>query len=413
MSDENVYKALAHAGLVASLLLATVASAADTQPATPPPTLSAVVEAAYRRIPQLADLSARRAEAAALDERAASFLSDSPALVGRYENDTITGDRGYQQWEAGLELPLWRFGERSASQRVATMAEAAAVRSSDALHLEAAGRVREALWAVALERNEVALSKRQWQMAQELQADVTRRVELGELARTNQLLARQETLTQRDLYEAALRAERDAEAEYRLLTGINRLPIDRREPLSARQTLAQHPQLIAAETLVEAARARVMETREAGAGPPSVLIGGVGEKDARGEDFVNRLGISVRLPFGGASHLHARVALAGRELGQALSTRDTLHRQLELDSERARNELASITDRLTGARIQKNIAQEHLQLERRAFALGEAGLLDLLRIQQRAFTAERNLTRLEHLRWRAIARINQAVGILP
>src|SRR5690606_23626864 len=128
-----------------------------------------------------------------------------------------TGDHGYQEWEAGVELPLWRFGERSASQRVATMAEAAAIRSSDALRLEAAGEVREALWAVALERNEVALSRRQWQIARDLQADVTRRVELGELARTDQLLARQETLAQRDLYETAVRTERDAETDYRLL----------------------------------------------------------------------------------------------------------------------------------------------------------------------------------------------------
>lgn len=413
MRDENLCMLLARVGLVMNLLHAMAVGAANTRPAAPSPRLSEVIQAAYRRMPQVAEVRARRAEAAALDEKAASLLSGSPALVARYENDEITGDTGFQHWEAGLELPLWRFGERSASREVATFATTAAMRSDQALRLEAAREVREAVWAVALNRNEVALSKRQWQIAQDLQADVTRRVELGELARTDQLLAREETLTRHDHYEAALNSQHDAESDYRLLTGIDRLPVDRREQLSTRQSVAEHPQLLAAETRVQEAQARVMEVREAGAGSPSVLIGGVGEKAARGEDFVNRLGVTLRLPFGGAGNRHVRVAVALRGLGQARSARDALYRRLTLDLEHARNALKNITQRLTGARMQENIARERLRLERHAFALGETSLLDLLRIQQRAFTAERNRTRLERLRWRAIARVNQAVGVLP
>jgi outer membrane protein TolC len=50
---------------------------------------------------------------------------------------------------------------------------------------------------------------------------------------------------------------------------------------------------------------------------------------------------------------------------------------------------------------------------RSAFAQGEIELRELLRIQDTAQNAERELERLGIERQRAIAAVNQAIGVLP
>ena len=62
---------------------------------------------------------------------------------------------------------------------------------------------------------------------------------------------------------------------------------------------------------------------------------------------------------------------------------------------------------------QNVIAQQNLNISRKAFQLGELDLSDLLRIQTQTFNTERSLKNQQVQGLWNIARYNQAVGELP
>ena len=62
---------------------------------------------------------------------------------------------------------------------------------------------------------------------------------------------------------------------------------------------------------------------------------------------------------------------------------------------------------------QNVIAQQNLNISRKAFQLGELDLSDLMRIQTQTFNTERALKNQQVQQLWNIARYNQAVGELP
>ena len=87
--------------------------------------------------------------------------------------------------------------------------------------------------------------------------------------------------------------------------------------------------------------------------------------------------------------------------------------ELEHDLHAAIAEQQLAAHSLQLAEQQNLLATESLQLMQRAFELGESDLFTLLQTRAQALTAERdlNLRRLEQ--GRAVARVNQALGVIP
>jgi cobalt-zinc-cadmium efflux system outer membrane protein len=123
--------------------------------------------------------------------------------------------------------------------------------------------------------------------------------------------------------------------------------------------------------------------------------------------------VAVRIPFDIGPATKPEVAAAGRTLAEADASRLRLQRQLEAELRTAGRELGAIERRLVPVREQRRIAADNLRLARRAFQLGESDLVSLQRVQASAFAAERAEEQLKILRQRAIAKYNQAAGVLP
>jgi len=145
-------------------------------------TLSAAVDAALAAYPDSPTLAARRRQAEAWQDRGRSFLSARPALSMRVQSDRFGSDAGLQEYETGIELPLWSFGGRRAvrDHGAALGVETDAARS--ALRWEVAGLVRSALWNVALAEADLALAEKAYDTAARLARVVERRHELGDVA---------------------------------------------------------------------------------------------------------------------------------------------------------------------------------------------------------------------------------------
>jgi len=381
---------------------------------SPSLTLHDTVEKAYARSPTLQVLSARLAEADALRRQSESFWASDPSISGRYTTDQVWSDEGYREWETGIDLPLWWPGQKAARRKVAEQAGLAATASSQALRLTIAGLVREALWDVAITENRMVIVMREWETARRLEQDVDKRVRLGDLARTDLILTQQETLAREAAHVRAAAEHQFTLRRYRILTGLDEVPRDFKEaPSSSTADQAQHPLLAQAQAEVERGVAERDRSRGEKRGNPTLTLGTRHERGDRQEDYINSLGVALNVPFGLSSQAAPRVAAAELALAEAQSQRDQAKRQLEIALQEAERDLTATRDELSVAEQQNKLAQENLTLTRKAFALGEIDLVTMLRVQTQAFTAERTLEQKRFELGLHVARINQALGVIP
>src|SRR3989344_130029 len=154
------------------LALAGAAMAAHAQP---PDTLAQAFEQAWATQPLPQALSARRSALAASRQAADAWTAQPAALELRTKTDRPGTDRGAQELEVGVALPLWLPGQRSRSQALVTQEEQALDARLDSARLQLAGQVREAWWAWQRARAELALAGAQVEHAQALSQDVHRR----------------------------------------------------------------------------------------------------------------------------------------------------------------------------------------------------------------------------------------------
>lgn len=386
----------------------------DPGSGTPPATVKDILEAAYARSPQLQVLQARREQVGALQRDAGSLIADNPAVLARYQTDRVASDQGLREYEVGLALPLWRLGQRSARLALADTAGTALDTSAPALRLVLAGRVREAMWHVTLMENNLALARQEWDTAQALERDVARRVELGESARTDLLLARDETLRKERAHLQAQAELEQARSQYRSLVGHERLPRQRGENRTAlRGITGEHPLVAEASANAQEARARVATVRQASAGSPELALAAKRQRGGAGQDYVDSLDVIYRLPFGVTAHTEPRITEAARLAAEVQAERDALLRSLELALQETGHALDATEAALQIAEEQSRLAQENLRLARISFSAGETDLVGLLRVQSLAFAAQRSAQELRILQQRAIARYNQAAGAMP
>lgn len=376
--------------------------------------LREAVGRALARNPTRVVLIARLEESKALTRQAESFWAGDPSFALRHQNDAIGDQDGLREWEWGVELPLWLPGQKGARQAVAQEAAAAASASGSALALAVAGLVREALWDVALRENQAAIASRERDTAAQLEGDVGKRVRLGDLARADLILAQQETLARRAAELRARGEHANARHRYAALTGLEILPDTYREqPARARTVGDHHPLLAEASAAVARALAERNQVRGERYASPTLTVGTRHEREASEADYANGFGAILTVPLGLASQRAPALARAELSLAEAQGSREALRRRLALAAEEAARDLETVRAELAVAERQHALAQENLGLARRSFALGESDLVSLMRIQALAFGAERGFRQKGLELGLAIARLNQAMGVVP
>jgi len=376
--------------------------------------LASWAEAAFRYHPdrKLAIAEGRLGDA--LGRKADQWLAGSPSANIKYQTDSLGGNMGYREWEGGMELPLWWPGQQNHYRNESHSSRAVADAMLRAIRLEISGGVRERAWAVALaeaKRDQAALTV---DAAEQLLLNVSRRVAAGELPRSDRLLAENSLLTAQDLLLQAENRLLQRQAAFTSYTGLKGDIRPRPEPLAPVDGITPaHPLLYLSEQRVQKARAHRNRILGARGGNPNVWLGAKTTRADLGMPYDTSLGIELRIPFGAAAHTAPVNAEAEQALIQAVTQRDRLQRELETALRQAQLEnerYAAVAQRAARRRM---LAEESLKLSRRAFYLGETDLVHLLLAQADANTARQSLilSRLQHQR--AIAMLNQALGVIP
>lgn len=377
--------------------------------------LKQTVDQATEVYPKLAVAGAMEEEAGALRRRGDSWIPGYPMLYGQYIDDSLSRDRGIKQVQTGIQLPLWMWGQKAAGQQLAEQAASNATEFQRALRYEVAGLVREMLWDIRLAESHSHLAKQVYEVSSRLTDTVRLRVEAGDLARADLLLAQSDNLEKLNAYTEAEANLMHARQAYSNLTRLERMPAHFDETRSPRADIEDdHPALKAANAAVARAQAELEWVKKSKQGnQPTVLVGTQHDWLERGLARDDSTNLVVQVPFGGSDYNAPFEAEANVRLQQAVSERDLLARQLERSLHEAKHHLLVDQAQLAVAVERKKLAERHFEISRTSFEAGEMELLDLLKIESAARTAIRDAEQLDIQLKRDTARYNQVVGELP
>jgi cobalt-zinc-cadmium efflux system outer membrane protein len=377
-------------------------------------TLGDTIDAAVAAYPGFLVLNARRNEADAWNKRGDSWLAGRPSLMLRYQSDRWGSAAGLDEYEAGIGMPLWSWGGRSAVQTFGEALSAESEAAGNALRWEVAGLVRMALWNVALADNDHEIAEQALDTAEHMARLVERRHELGDVALSDVLLARSSYLESQTALIEANSALLDAERAYRSITGLDRRPDFVPETLSDAGDIAPgHPALALSDAAVARAEADVEVAENTAGTGANVMIGSRRERPAFGTELDDSIGVTVNVPFGGSSHRNTEISAAARTASAAKAARNQQLRELTLALHEAAHGLNVVHENLAAASERLELAQRHQAMGEIAYEKGEIELIDLLKIQTTTIAARRQVTRLVIDEKRQTALYNQAVGQLP
>ena len=383
--------------------------------------LKDVFETAWQRQPEAYALQSRR-DAAQAQAKAASMLSpEPPSLEISQRSDRMTGNSGAREAEVGIAVPIWLPGQRTASADLAQAEISLVERKLLASQLRLASSVRDAWWGWLRARVDAELASEQLANAQRIAADVAKRTNAGDLAKSDQHQAEGAVAAAQAHAAQAQAASAAALAQVMALTGRT-APADLKvnaavepTPDSTPHTGASvgHPLLAELEDRITMAERTAQLISAQRRSNPELTVATTRGRGAFGERYGQTVLIGIRVPLGAGPRHDARLATAQAEAIEVQS-------QLVLEQARIQADKQGAAARLEAARTQLDAAQRRAQLANesrsffdKSFRLGETDLPTRLRIEAEAAEAARQAARSRIDLASAISALRQSLGLLP
>jgi len=385
----------------------------DTVSANPRLSLHEVLQQVVAIHPQQSLLAAHQQMVQARRTMANSWLPQAPSVGFSHQNDALMSNRDEREWQAQMQIPIWLPGQRQARSQVASLADDSLSQDRAGLQQLAADLLRNAVWDIALRRNDVSLVENRRDTMRSIAEDVQKRFKAGEVARLDVMQAEQETL-QAERQRVTAHAElMHAQFRYQQLTGLNEMPAKLEEPLSTREDYADSPYWQAAQARLKLAEGQrdltAIEQRQ----NPQLTLSTRTIQGGFDYAYNSSMGVAINIPLQSEVQRAPLLANAEQNIGDARTQLETLRRQLENNLHEAEHNLHISRQELTLIQQQQAIASENAALARKAYRLGELDLNQLLRLQLLAFEADRSLSSQQLQVQSNIAKYNQAVGVLP
>ena len=371
-----------------------------------------LIDLTMEKYPDTTWLSALEEEAAAINDRSKSWTAGATqASLGYQSISSFKLNYG----TVGLQVPLWNLGQRDAEHQLASQAETSAEAQAAAIKLRVAGLVRGALWDMYLAKIRYEQAQSELEIYERLLSSIKRRVELGDLPRADELLAKSELLQKRSTFTMAEAELMHSRKRYTSITQINKIPLHYEEALVAIKDFGQnHPTLAAINHQIQHKRAELNALKAIGSGQSHAIAGLLSDEsnDPRSNkaEFFN---VGVIVPFGGSVHAQPHIAAINVELNKLIAESAQMNRSLEQAHHEAEHNLEVNRVELDTANEQKTVSEELLTMTRLAFSVGEINLLDLLKIESRTHLAILYAKERAVMLQRDKALYNQAVGIMP
>jgi outer membrane protein, heavy metal efflux system len=388
-----------------------------SQPATAPPsTIRQGLDAAWARQPaqRAASLRVESSDAAL---RAAQRWTPEPATLElTTQTDRFTQNNGSREYEATVAVPLWMPGERSRSQAAASALSAQLQATLAAARWRLAGEVREAHWAYQRALVEEGLSQQRLASTWQLAADVARRVQAGDLARSDGHQAEAAAAAAESAAAEAAVALLQAAQRWSGLTGkppASTLNDTAEATPGAAPADASHPALQELSTRVDVARRQLDLLGSQVRANPELTVGAARERGEFAERYTQSVIVGVRVPLGTHSANRSKTAAASAEQVEAETLLALAQERVQADAQAARDRVAALTVASGAADRRARLAAEARGFFEKSFRLGESDLPTRLRVELDAVEAQRQASRARIELAAAISQLRQSLGLLP
>ncbi len=391
--------------------------------------LKEVFDTAWQRQPEAQAFQKRR-DAVQDQAKAASMLSpEPPSLEIGQRSDGLTGNKGAREFELGITVPIWLPGQRTASADLAQSEISWLERRQLAAQLRLAFAVRDAWWGWLRARVDAEMANEQLANAQSLAADVAKRTQAGDLAKSDQHQADGAVAAAQAHAAQAQAASAVTLAQVMALTGrtaladltVNAAGEPNPDPnlgLTPSQTPSSspsvgHPLLAELEDRITVAErtAQLIGTQKRS--NPELTVATSRERGAFGERYGQTVQVGIRLPLGAGPSHDARLATAQAEAIEVQSQLVLEKARIQADQQGAAARLAAARTQLDAVQRRAKLANETRGFFDKSFRLGETDLPTRLRIEAEAAEATRQAARSQIDLASAISAWRQSLGLLP
>ncbi len=337
-----------------------------------------------------------------------SWIAGDVDLVVHHENDTLTDNDDYKNWQVGVEFPLWLSSQKQA-QKTITRSYGEQL-SAYQLYLRwlASEQLRKLVWNYRTAEIEVDAARSALQKSQSLLNKVILKVKAGESPRIDQLLAHKAVLKQQNNLVQKRSALTIAQNQFRRWTRTHNLPQNILEQPLSPLPLDQHPKIIQLSSALQISRAMMKKTQAGKRDNPKVFLGAQNDKDKSSEN--NSLILEVSIPLGVNPGFSPRLAEKKRNVYEQQAVLDKARIQLEQAIFQAQQQLTSAQQSIHLAKEQYAISIKALSMSEQAYQLGETNIQNLLLVQQQTAEAKRDFRLAEARSGQAIANLNQVSG---
>lgn len=377
-----------------------------------PPSMQSLFEQAWQRSTAGRSQAARIGEAQAIGAQSRSWLANPPVLGLRQRTDRWNDGQGERESEASLSATLYLPGQVNARRAFSSRHLEEVHAQRDKARLDLAGELRIRIWDAAAADALLHEREEHLRRTDELLSEIMRRVDAGELARSDGLLAQQELAAARVAAEEARSAARTALARLHQLTGNAAAPEVIAEKL-ALKAISPDPRIAAAQAAERTAGAALRVADAARLPSPTISLSTHRERETQLVSPQRSVGVAVQIPLGSAGRNQVAQSQALVQKEAAAAEAEQLALTLESERELALARVQDANVALAAARQQSEAMREYSQLIAKAFRLGERGLAELLRGHMLAHEAQVATRRQQVALGRAHAMYNQAAGVLP
>ena len=383
--------------------------------------LKEVFDSAWQRQPEARAFQKRR-DAVQAQAKAASMLSpEPPSLEIGQRSDWMTGNKGAREVELGITVPIWLPGQRTASADLAQAELSWLERRQLAAQLRLAASVRDVWWGWLRARVDAELANEQLASAQSLAADVAKRTQAGDLAKSDQHQAEGAVAAAQAHAAQAQAASAAALAQVMALTGrtaptdlsVNAPGEPTPAPTPSSSPSESHPLLAELEDRITVAErtAQLIGTQKRS--NPELTVATSRERGAFGERYGQTVQVGIRVPLGAGSRHDARLATAQAEAIEVQAQRVLEQARIQADQQGAAARLAAARTQLDAVQRRARLANESRGFFDKSFRLGETDLPTRLRIEVEAAEATRQAALSLIDLATAISAWRQSLGLLP
>lgn len=373
-----------------------------------------VLQGALKKHPMTTVGSVHREVGEAYQTQANALFAGDPSYNITYRSDQLDSNQGYREFEGSLDFPIWMSGQKNARYKLGSSIASRAKAEQKLLAWEISGVVLEKAWALRIAQMEVEQARVQQQSAKKLETDVKRRVQAGEIARADLLLAQQNTAQANVVFHHANAEVAKAMAAWKAYTGFSQLPTDLLKHSQIKKTdHAQHPHVIASQARIAAARASREDVRKQRRDNPTLSLYAKRDRGIDIDPYNNSIGVGVSVPFGTKTSSAPQLAEANANVVTLQAEEAKREREHGMKTSQAKLVVQSAIKSLALAKQQNQLAQNRWKLSQRAFELGESDLFQLIRAREQADLQARAVKRSQLELSLAQARLNHILGAMP